>query len=103
MAEQAGVPIDRVIRGLRDRVLIAHVWSMLFYFLTCEGECLFPTEDEDFDALLFLVAILPYPSRMSPVLGRYGTKRTNIKICHFFRHPPRDAREWREICCLEGF
>ena len=29
VVEQAGVPIDRVTGGLRERVLIAHVWSML--------------------------------------------------------------------------
>ena len=28
VVEQAGVPIDRVIGGLRERILIAHVWSM---------------------------------------------------------------------------
>ena len=33
VAEQAGVPIDRVIGLSIDRVLIAQAWSMLFYFL----------------------------------------------------------------------
>ena len=69
VAEQAGVPIDRVIGGLRERVLIA-LWvsvglvsptafpfriaksrkssrSMLFYFLTCEGVCFVAADDED--------------------------------------------------------
>ena len=47
VVEQAGVPRDRVIGGLRERVLIAHVWSMLFYFLTCEGVGFVASEDED--------------------------------------------------------
>ena len=29
VVEQAGVPIDRVIGGLRERVLSAQAWSML--------------------------------------------------------------------------
>jgi hypothetical protein len=32
VAEQAGVPIDRVIGLSRERILIANVWSMLFYY-----------------------------------------------------------------------
>ena len=32
VVEQAGVPIDRVIGGLRERVLIAHVWSIYYLF-----------------------------------------------------------------------
>ena len=40
-------PIDRVIGGLRERVLIAQAWSMLFYFLTCEGVGFVAAEDVD--------------------------------------------------------
>ena len=47
VVEQAGVPIDRVIGLSIDRVLIAQAWSMLFYFLTCEGIFLLPAEDVD--------------------------------------------------------
>ena len=47
VAEQAGVPIDRVIGGLRERVLIAQAWSMLFHLLSREGIFLLAAEDED--------------------------------------------------------
>ena len=80
MVEQAGIPIDRVFGGLIDR-------KGLFYLLTLESVGFVSSENEDFDALPFLVAILPYPSRMSPVRGRYGTKRTNIKIWSLYPDP----------------
>jgi hypothetical protein len=67
VVEQAGVPIDRVFGLSIER-------KGLFNHLTLESIGFIPAEDEDFDALPFLVAILPYPSRMSPVRGRYGTK-----------------------------
>ena len=38
----AGVPKDRVIGLSRKRILIAYAWSMLFYFLPCEGVGLSP-------------------------------------------------------------
>ena len=37
IVEQAGVPKDRVIELSRKRILIAHVWSMLFHLLSREG------------------------------------------------------------------
>jgi len=47
VAEQAGVPIDRVIELTIERVLIAQVWSMLFHLLSREGIFLLSAEDED--------------------------------------------------------
>ena len=56
-------PIDRVTGGLRER-------KGLFNHLTLESVGFVSTEDEDFDAFPFLVAILPYSSRVRQVSGK---------------------------------
>ena len=37
------------------------------------------------------------------LLLSYASRCTLFKIFPLSRHPLIDAREWREICCLEGF